>query len=86
MIDVHNHFRTMRFGSTAKVLAKCMLKSHRISECSGSSLYLKGHTAQRHDRVGCPDLNQLFHCAERKNFSSHRHMAMLARLAVCVLL
>ncbi len=23
---------TMRFGSTAKVLAKCMLKYHRISE------------------------------------------------------
>ena len=24
---------TMRFGSTAKVLAKCMLKYYRISEC-----------------------------------------------------
>ena len=24
---------TMRFGSTAKVLAKCMLKCYRISEC-----------------------------------------------------
>ena len=25
----------MRFGSTAKVLAKCMLKYYRISECRG---------------------------------------------------
>ena len=24
---------TMRFGSTAKVLAKCMLKYYRLSEC-----------------------------------------------------
>ena len=27
---------TMRFGSTAKVLAKCMLKYYRISECVGA--------------------------------------------------
>ncbi len=26
--------RTMRFGSTAKVLAECKLKDYRISECS----------------------------------------------------
>ena len=29
--------RTMRFGSTAKVLAKCMLKYYRIPECLGSA-------------------------------------------------
>ena len=28
---------TIRFGSTGKVLAKCMLKYYRISECSGRS-------------------------------------------------
>ena len=27
---------TMRFGSTAKVLAKCMLKYYRISECQAA--------------------------------------------------
>ena len=27
---------TMRFGSTAKVLAECKLKYYRISECPGS--------------------------------------------------
>ena len=26
--------RTMRFGSTAKVLAKCMFEHYRISECT----------------------------------------------------
>ena len=26
----------MRFGSTAKVLAECMLKYYRISECMGN--------------------------------------------------
>ena len=29
----------MRFGSTAKVLAKCMLKYYRISECCGMCLH-----------------------------------------------
>ena len=29
--------RAIRFGSTAKVLAKCMLKYYRISECAASS-------------------------------------------------
>ena len=28
----------VRFGSTANILAKCMLKYHRISECVGSCL------------------------------------------------
>ncbi len=31
---------TMRFGSTAKVLAKCKLKYYRISECSRPSFLL----------------------------------------------
>ena len=31
--DVHVHHGTMRFGSTAKVLAECNLKYYRISEC-----------------------------------------------------
>ena len=32
--------RTMRFGSTAKVLAECQLKYYRISECSA---HLQNH-------------------------------------------
>ena len=32
------HIRTMRYGSTAKVLLKCKLKYYRISEC------IRGHT------------------------------------------
>ena len=28
------HYCTMRFGSTDKVLAKCKLKHYRISECT----------------------------------------------------
>ncbi len=30
------HAGTMRFGSTAKVLAECELKYYRILECAGS--------------------------------------------------
>ena len=40
--------RTMRFGSTAKVLAKCMLKYYSISECSA----MKVDCAQQ-SRVTC---------------------------------
>ena len=37
--------RTMRFGSTAKVLAECMLKCYRISEWDGCRCgsWLAGH-------------------------------------------
>ena len=51
---------TMRFGSTAKVLAKCKLKYYRISECGGCRLLHSPHLpgaapaaaaqAQRHQR------------------------------------
>ena len=34
---------TMRFGSTAKVLAKCMLKYYRISECPVPHVMLYDH-------------------------------------------
>ena len=33
-MDCSGGQRTMRFGSTAKVLLKCKLKYYRISECS----------------------------------------------------
>ena len=33
---VPSELRTVKFGSTAKVLAKCKLTYYRISECSGS--------------------------------------------------
>ena len=32
-VDIMSTVRTMRFGSTAKVLLKCKLKYYRISEC-----------------------------------------------------
>ena len=35
----------MRFGSTAKVLAKCKLKYYRISECAGGP-EAAGHASQ----------------------------------------
>ena len=37
---------TMRFGSTAKVLAECMLMYYRISECTVLGLPLDAHTVQ----------------------------------------
>ena len=39
---------TMRFGSTAKVLAKCKLKYCRISECSGGWAAAYGREPQPH--------------------------------------
>ena len=30
----------MRFGSTAKVLARCKLKYHRVSVCAGDSVQI----------------------------------------------
>ena len=35
----------MRSGSTAKVLAKCMLKYYRISECSCIQFHAEEHPA-----------------------------------------
>ena len=49
-------WRTMRFGSTAKVLLKCKLKYYRISECGAPSsadprpLGLPRRKLQRHQR------------------------------------
>ena len=37
----------MRFGSTAKVLAKCKLKYYRISECEASAKHLQDTLSER---------------------------------------
>ena len=42
--------RTMRFGSTAKILAKCRLKYYRISECIGSACCQQLHAVQNDTR------------------------------------
>ena len=49
--DLQQGQHTMRFGSTAKVLAECMLKYLKISGCSSSMLQ---HHCQKPDDNQCP--------------------------------
>ena len=69
----------MRFGSTAKVLAKCMLKYYRISECEGTrkrqckwNVVLESHEEGSHTSRHTPVLKESDQSITRKLHSPAR--------------
>ena len=69
--------RTMRFGSTAKVLLKCKLKYYRISECNGTARHVQ---VKQRPGPACRRATAVQTTHHRSNQPSRSQLSSTARL------
>ena len=74
---------TMRFGSTAKVLAKCKLKYYRISECKRWSGIETHHEGERWPGRLQAGRQKLFPCGTPDQNAIHPSFSECCRQQVC---